>query len=373
MDEFVQNILTQWNLSCLNEKFKQCGIDEEVFRQIDNDFLDQLFDKSECGFRKKFEIKLGVWKSDGGLLHDEKQNKCYEKSELTNEHTNDFASESTNSSLNHDDSLATINHNTHTISTNNTSNMSLLDLIEVESTVNVITVMPNRPVKKIADLLKCTVKGKIIMQTFKLFKNIDTRLLSDLVIDNEFEISGYRITKERFIGLARELAEIFVVPPKTVEEAAKLFYYHFQKATAGHKCVSAGGILYDKYFNYRRKLIHCQLISPDEQQIEDTPIEFAEHAIKWLEVNDKPEQEVITKWNNTFHLRVPCKNVKNYFLQFKCLRSTFGYILLSYDFDTIYPNAKTKFKEEWDTVAPLIIRCAKSKNKLNPSDEELKN
>lgn len=39
------------------------GIDEEIFRQIDHDMKDKIFDNSECGF-KNFFNRLEMWKNN---------------------------------------------------------------------------------------------------------------------------------------------------------------------------------------------------------------------------------------------------------------------------------------------------------------------
>jgi len=96
-----------------------------------------------------------------------------------------------------------------------------------------------------------------------------------------------------------------------------------------------------------------------------------ESDIEWLQQNDEPLDEVVEKWNQTFLYRQRCKNIKNYFYTYKCLRSNFGLLLLSNDFDATHQESKNNFIENWGTVASTIVKYAALKKKLSCLEENL--
>lgn len=51
--------------------------------------------------------------------------------------------------------------------------------------------------------------------------------------------------------------------------------------------------------------------------------------IQWLEENDDPKSLAIEKWEISYPLRDLCKKVTQYFLRYKCLRSSYGHILVT--------------------------------------------
>ena len=60
--------------------------------------------------------------------------------------------------------------------------------------------------------------------------------------------------------LAGEIGAIFASPEKSADKISGRFYFPFVKSTATQKCINTGGILYEKYLQYRKKLIQCQII-----------------------------------------------------------------------------------------------------------------
>lgn len=105
------------------------------------------------------------------------------------------------------------------------------------------------PRKNIFDLLKSSTRGKIALEEFRKDQTIDTRIISDLVVEHEFECSGsYRITTARFLELAAELGAIFQRPDKTITESSQLFFFPYQKSTSFTRtAANAGGVLYEKH------------------------------------------------------------------------------------------------------------------------------
>lgn len=70
-----------------------------------------------------------------------------------------------------------------------------------------------------------------------------------------------RITKERFTQLADELGVIFASENKSASAVAKVFYYPYTRATKTNKAINSGGALYEKYLNFRKKLIAYNVIN----------------------------------------------------------------------------------------------------------------
>lgn len=68
--------------------------------------------------------------------------------------------------------------------------------------------------------------------------------------------------------MADELGSIFENELNGAAEIAKLFYYPFQKSTKTRKSVNTGGAFYEKYLNFRQKLITYDIIKRTDQDQE---------------------------------------------------------------------------------------------------------
>ena len=43
--------------------FTEAGVDETIFREIDDEMLNVLFERAECGFKKRFCLMFDGWKN----------------------------------------------------------------------------------------------------------------------------------------------------------------------------------------------------------------------------------------------------------------------------------------------------------------------
>jgi hypothetical protein len=62
-------------------------------------------------------------------------------------------------------------------------------------------------------------------------------------------------------------------------------------------------------------------------------------AVRWLENNDEPREEVITRWTATYSHRlnaIESLGIQGYFERFKAIQRSDGYILVSNFFSIIY-------------------------------------
>ena len=75
----------------------------------------------------------------------------------------------------------------------------------------------------------------------------------------------YRIHKDRFIDLAKQASLVFANDIYDADELQELLYYPYQKSKDGSKPVNAGGVLYEKYLNLRRKYLFVGLIPESER------------------------------------------------------------------------------------------------------------
>lgn len=62
--------------------------------------------------------------------------------------------------------------------------------------------------------------------------------------------------------------------------------------------------------------------------ISDNEFLVEENKVLWLMNHDEPEERVLELWDETFSNRDRCKQMVTYFTTYKCLRSTFGHILV---------------------------------------------
>lgn len=59
--------MTWYWIYCLLDltAFTEAGIDEEIFKEIDDEMLQSLFNESQCGYRKNFLKRWENWKCNG--------------------------------------------------------------------------------------------------------------------------------------------------------------------------------------------------------------------------------------------------------------------------------------------------------------------
>ncbi|KAJ8666769.1 hypothetical protein QAD02_008431 [Eretmocerus hayati] len=395
MDSFTRRTLGNWNMQQFVERFANAGIDEEIFNSLDDSTLEKLFDpKQECGFLMKFKSRLANMQAQENIdsppqlstvnsdleeVHAQKENEP--PSGLSSQHNSCRIiavghSEPLVQIINHDislpSSIATLPVTPP--ASNNTSFSSVSSESEPSSQLpytvwepRVNEAMPSQRLT-FKYLLYTTYRG------FKIRKALeegflDTKMISDLIIDQEFETTRrFRITRERFLEFAEEGSNELVVPSKTKAQVKSLLFHAFRKASKTKKSVNAGGCVYDKYLLERKWLIRKGVIPKNQVLQEDLVATATEVLLAYLAATDSPVEEVIEKWNEAYVIKPFQTNYKNHFLLYKGLRSsTLGHILWSHDYISMHGSCPN-FRDEFLKLTPHIISVAKDKKK-NKSDD----
>lgn len=175
--------------------FTEAGVDQEILESIDEAFVSKIFSSSECGFKRKFINRLNSWKTNPCPSPSNSPYVPLQIPVVTN--------------------LPSSNNN------NNNSCINVPHAIDVSVdgiTVDGISVLcqycfvcfffynyifvffivifqfncnTTATLKKsVATLLKDTVRGKMVTATFEMKKIVNTHVLTDLVIEYEFEFTN---------------------------------------------------------------------------------------------------------------------------------------------------------------------------------------
>ncbi|KAJ8677402.1 hypothetical protein QAD02_013189 [Eretmocerus hayati] len=233
------------------------GIDQEIFLEIDeNNLIDELFDKTkECGHRRKFLKKLNELKVSSGQTPTINPNPAPPRTPLQ---------DITNSLSEPSSSVVPCNAQPVVV-----EDMPVND--EAMVGVSIIHIAPTRIA--VLALFQSTYEGLVILKEFEMNKKLET-LISSLIISFEFKGKNYRIVKERFEEIVEQLPIIFKIPHLTPAQIIAIFYFKYQKATQNCRAIQAGGCVYVKYLNERRRLIRLGVISKNEIIAEGPFISF---------------------------------------------------------------------------------------------------
>ncbi|KAL7304757.1 hypothetical protein TKK_0002989 [Trichogramma kaykai] len=324
MDDFVKNFLIENNLHNLHEKFEKAGIDKSVFEELDEEMLTCLFEKHECGFRKRFQKAYDAWKI-GSPIPSNSIDKVHST-------LSDSQSNSNETTISQNNLPLTTEPNYRNISQTSDSADSLVPVILTGFSQEFPFDLP--PIKKsVRELLNSTLPGKIILTSYAKNMKIETSLLSELLIMHEFSYTeNYCIEMSTLIDLSKEIGAIFASEQKSAQDIEILFAHVPEN---GNTCT--GGILYDKYYNTRRVFKHYGLIVDNDEEGGKAPTQFANETVSWLQNNSEPFETVKTKWIETFSQRERCKNPKKYFLTYVCLSTSSSHLLFASDFDLMFP------------------------------------
>ncbi|XP_057332779.1 uncharacterized protein LOC130672302 [Microplitis mediator] len=324
MDEFVSDILRRWNLEDLLQIFEEEKIDEEAFKALDNDAINNIIPR--WGWRVKFKKKYEAFKNN--------ENREFDGDDIE------------------------VNGLSRRLSQLQPPNNSFL---------NVPTnPLPRQSINRLTlrTFLNSSLKGKMILRKYESTKTVDRNNLCELIIFGEFDDNeNYKINEERFVHLANEIIELF---PTELRE----IYYIPRTINDGGIVIRASGSLYSKYNNTRRELNVLDMMPKDllnnnkpVQMTESESADLVDDNIEWLQNNLEPFDEIMDKWIKTIDKRHHFKNksIEQYFNTFECLKHSEGYKLLLQDFDSIYPDKVDKFYLKWPVIAPKIINIAKKK------------
>ncbi|KAJ8666379.1 hypothetical protein QAD02_008041 [Eretmocerus hayati] len=361
----VADTLSKWNLQGFIERFELAGMDEEMFHDLligeDDSMLDRLVNKdTECGYHRRFMKNLEKWRQENlpeynTLPIAEPINDSSPPTLEPNPHVMIDDSTGSDGSLN---SSST----SETPSSSQPAESSSLNL----SATNVSEIKSFRRLS-VKELLETTYKGMKIMGYYRVHKIVKTRLIAEMLIDHEFEYqfhtSGtYRLEKEQFLDWGKQLADIFKVAHKTVEQVIEIFYHVFKAATETEESVNAGGCLYIKYLN-ERKILTEILVVAKEVILAVSPITHAETDLDFVKNRDGPLDVLKTKWLRSYKDRKVQRDYKKHFELYKGLRSEHGHILWTIDYDFLNPNQPDYFLR-WNTITPLILQYTQDKGKF---------
>ncbi|KAJ8668770.1 hypothetical protein QAD02_000029 [Eretmocerus hayati] len=253
MDEFVKDNLKNWNLLRFAERFGTAGIDQEIFLEIDkNNLIDELFDKiKECGHRRKFLKKLNELKVSPGQTPTINPNPAPPRTPLQD--ITNYLSEPSSS-------VVPCNAQPVVVEDMPVNDQAMVGVSIIHIAPTKITVLA---------LFQSTYESLVILKEFEINKKLETRLISSLIISFEFKGKNYRIVEERFEEIVEQLPIIFKIPNLTPAQIIAIFYFKYQKATQNCRAIQAGGCVYVKYLNERRRLIRLGVISKNEIIAED--------------------------------------------------------------------------------------------------------
>ncbi|KAL4702288.1 hypothetical protein ACJJTC_019702 [Scirpophaga incertulas] len=125
------------------------------------------------------------------------------------------------------------------------------------------------------------------------------------------------------------------------------------------------GILLNRYYNLRRKLIKVGAISKKSITVQDGSIEKLtddeteeEHddLIRWLQ-NTRTVNLVIENWERTTSKRLlkGSMEIHKYMDNFPALKCSDGYRLLEMDFGNLYSEKAMELYSQWPTLSSFII------------------
>ncbi|XP_031327289.1 uncharacterized protein LOC116159847 [Photinus pyralis] len=189
-------------------------------------------------------------------------------------------------------------------------------------------------------LEKERVRGKEILQSYKLFKTFNRSTLADIIIENQLKDDpNARINSATFTEISQKIAQTFP------GELAGSYYIPYCKSSDG-RVSTAKGILWDKYVNKRRNFRRLQIItkksntstitSPVQQSENDNiSSEELQELDTWLRNNVMPWNLVIENWQKTLRIRQKFETIDTYFRDYPSLRQPSGYLLLELDFDAL--------------------------------------
>ncbi|XP_071626784.1 uncharacterized protein [Temnothorax longispinosus] len=215
-------------------------------------------------------------------------------------------------------------------------------------------------------LLQSSTYGKMILGHFHInecLNNDMRKMLADEIINKELSIDiNARISTERVEFLTKEVIKLF---PSEIEALWKGAYGQGKN----RRETSAGrGMLIQRYYNIRRKLRKCGILSKESSQrahVEElvtSDEEFDDNVdddVQWLKNNSKPWAKVLELWDKTSKNRLESLKKKGtavhvYMDLFPALKTPNGYLLLELDFNKMYPTSGMKLYTELSNLTAFI-------------------
>ncbi|KAF7987565.1 hypothetical protein HCN44_003428 [Aphidius gifuensis] len=105
------------------------------------------------------------------------------------------------------------------------------------------------------------------------------------------------------------------------------------------------------------------------------PTEEEQSAVDWLSSHLNPDDEVKTKWDQSFnHRQQQLKGdyqLHQYFKNYPCLKVAIGADLLVSDFNKIHPDTADKLFDRWEVARPLLINSLSNCKEITQADKRL--
>ncbi|CAH0547165.1 unnamed protein product [Brassicogethes aeneus] len=227
-------------------------------------------------------------------------------------------------------------------------------------------------------LLATTALGKSILSYYAANQNLDNtrrnRLVSIIVKHLYNYIVKKRLSREEYNMLAAKIISIF--PTET------LGVYYCPPIRKGEhplkKSVMAKGKLVNQVRNILFRSGDTTLrrttgSKRDSEGSEDASSLYEyddgpskknkgndnNEDILWLQHNFEPWEKVLEKWKNTYHFRMSnskVTNVTEYFALWPVLHDIRGDVLISLDFERLYPQSQVSFYLKWNSFFEQVLK-----------------
>ncbi|KAF2887419.1 hypothetical protein ILUMI_18754 [Ignelater luminosus] len=222
----------------------------------------------------------------------------------------------------------------------------------------VITSYSTSPRETVRKLLDSTEEGLIIKNSYGSSKQFLRSNLCTLIIKNELKHSDdKRISTERFKQLAQEINNIFI------HEDPSTYYLPYTRG----KVVAARGKLWSTYVHQRKiyreaGLIKKQITVEPSTSNDKRFVNISgedEDSLIWLKNNGQPFEDVSQHWRKNTKLRVQLfkdETIADYFKKYPALRLQTGYILLDIDFNYLFEDKQNLLFTKWPMVSELLFK-----------------
>ncbi|KAL5276692.1 hypothetical protein ACFFRR_002111 [Megaselia abdita] len=217
---------------------------------------------------------------------------------------------------------------------------------------------------KVIDILKNSIKGKIVIEEFKQ-TGVLTKVLRKIVIHEIINhvCSNNMWLRKNDLGLI--VHQIKVIFPGEKNDD------YFKLPPKGKNTTPSGALWNNwKYRSNQIKKDIRALQDNSMRPIKRKPVPESSDTIltnkQWLSLNTEPWAIVIKKWTETILQRkqdVASKDFNGLIDSWPLLKHQFGYTLLEIDFSYEHPDKSMKLIDDWENYSTKIIVMAISKSK----------
>ncbi|XP_024868306.1 uncharacterized protein LOC112452371 [Temnothorax curvispinosus] len=352
-DDFVKNLLKQWNLGFLISNFEQNAINKHVFLNLNEKLIEKLipvlghqfmFSQKYAKYKEEIEVqKLDL--SDTVLHESDIMGMPIEIKDVVHISPEPYLVVATTQS---NADLPAPNENAKSIINDN----------DVER-------------EHFLELLNSNFSGRLVVAIYEQTHKVNTALLAEALIKPAILLSSnYKINKQQFEDFTKKIVLAFPTQDRGI-------YYSSVQSKGPGSPVNISGVLYNHYCHCRKLLKTAGLLTKDdsnknkrnsliESENNTEENDSIEKTLEWLQTNTTGTlEEHLEKWESIFAARslLDDMSIEQMLRKFKYLQNSSGYILLQSDFNRIYPEERDKFIEEWPKIAECIITLAKNDKK----------